>query len=355
MSRLCEEPGCPLLTDGRCLENYDNGVGCPHVREDDSDPSVADQSTAGPEEQLKTPPPPEADAEVEEDVDEFIGQVASEAESAPVELGGDLSMSLAESEAIAARYGARVVLVCGPFSSGKTSLVAGLYGLFLDGPPRGWSFAGSTSLMAIDRRFHAKRAATGFSEPDQAGTREDDMRLLDLRLSRRGRRISLMFSDVRGEYFEDITAGRPVEEAVPLAWRADLAAFVVNGDDINDLSRRAGAMHLMRLLIGGMTESGGLRPDTPFAVVVSKADRVEATAVTWFEQQAEGLVAFAQSRGLGEAHTFVTAAFPDASTPGQTGLEGLLDWMTAPSAPVESAARPEPAGLRTFLRRGADV
>lgn len=341
MTLVCEEPGCPLATDGRCLEGLDDPSQCPHTREADEEDGaqVEEPGQVEPDE-----PAVAADA---------IGEIVQEEVGDPpvVDLGGEQSLSMTEAEPVAARYAARVVLVAGAFFSGKTALVAGLYGLFLDGPAAGWNFAGSTSLVALDARYQGKRASTGLNEPDSQRTRDEDMRLLDLRLAGVGGRVNLMFSDVRGEYFEDVVGGRPVSEAVSLAARTDLTLILLDGGELADRFARGAEITFARQLIGGLTEAGGLRPGLPVALVVSKADKLDNDARLWLDQRLDGLAEFATERGMGTVERFVTAAFPKAELPEHVGLASLLEWLLARhSRPARAPVAEDPQGVRAFLR-----
>jgi hypothetical protein len=334
MTLVCSEPGCPLATDGRCLESVEDPRECPHTTE------VADE-----------PGENGGVAEAEELV-EPADEAEEMAEVETIDLGGDQSLSISEAEPVAARYGATVVVVVGgAFESGKTSIVAGLYGLFLEKEVAGWSFAGSNCLVALDARYHGKRASSGLSEPASARTRDEDMRLLDLRLARAGRVVNLMFSDVRGEYFEAVVGGQPVAEAVSLAARADLAIVLLDGKRLADPYGRAREVTFGRQLIAGVTEPGGARAGLPLALVVSKVDELADEQQAWVDEQLEVLGQVAVERGFASVERHLTAAFAKAEADEHQGMPGLLEWLVADRMPPRTVPEPAgPPGLRSYLR-----
>ena len=77
---------------------------------------------------------------------------------------------------------ARVVAVLGPLNSGKTSLIASLYGLFLGGPVNGIAFARSRTLHAFERASHDARSASRRAEPTMTRTPRGGVRFFHLEL-----------------------------------------------------------------------------------------------------------------------------------------------------------------------------
>lgn len=341
----CEQEGCPILSEGRCLEDFARGEGCPHVRVEEDANATTTQ-----------------DEEIDRHADDQgiesesgMEQVSSTVQDGPsskpdrVELGGDESLTVEAAELIAATHGAVVVLVAGEFRSGKTTLVAELYGQFLGGPYRDWSFAGAEALSALDRRYHGKRESSGLKSAESGRTEEEEMRLLDLRCRQGDRLLSLMFSDVRGEFFDNVIQGADVEQEVPLAKRSDRALVLLDGDKVADPRSRTSAVNHARQLIGGLTESGGLSPGVPLAITLSKADVVDEPDRAWFDTEAKELRKFARSRGCGDTEIFVTAARPTASPDEPEGLESVFLWLaTDLKRPVDLPRGLEPR--RSYLR-----
>ncbi|MGB7159800.1 MAG: hypothetical protein WBD40_17165 [Tepidisphaeraceae bacterium] len=246
-----------------------------------------------------------------------------------VELGGDESLSLPAADAIAARWGASVVLIAGEHNAGKTTLLAELYGQFLKGEFDGWSFAGSDCLIALDRRLQGARGI-GPGPPEIDHTVDEDMRLIDLRLrNQAGERVCLLLSDIKGEFVRQIVEGAPAHQELPLAVRADLTMVVIDGEKVASVYHRGEALTRARLLIGALTEPGGIRVGCPVLLVLSKGDLLDTETRSWFEAKASKLRAFAETRGV-KAGIIVTAARPLAMPHKPAGLTDLLSWLVTP-------------------------
>ena len=260
-----------------------------------------------------------------------------------IPLGGGESLDLAEAHEIAAEYGAELILLAGEFESGKTTLLVELYSKFLAGPIEGWLFAGSKTLIALDKRHFPTRYASGNAAATTERTQPEHEGLIHLRLVKGERTISLFLTDLRGERFEHVRDGAPASDEVPYVARANQTLVLVDGEKIRDLALRQSAIHNARLLIGGLTETGGLARGRPMAIVLTKRDLVNAEGRDWFTQQAGSLADFASERGA--ATSVMTIAARPASAPDDPEcLEGVVRWLTeeVPRAipSVESAPLP---------------
>jgi hypothetical protein len=329
----CEADGCPVLESGRCLEGFENPTECPHA------------TRRTPQEDQEPEPESESTTELTEDGEKEPSQNA-------IELGGGESLTLPQSDRLANRHGGRVVLVAGEFQSGKTTLVAELYGRFLKGPYGDWSFAGSDCLRALDDRYHGTRESSGLTHPDVPRTEDEEMRLVDLRIHRDGKRLPLMLSDIRGELFDGIVGGGPVAKVVPLAARADRLMILIDGEQVANDFKRSVVLTWSKQLIGGLTEAGGIDTGTPTAIVLSKADLVDDEHSQWFAEEAEDLRQLALERGCGPTEIFMVAARPDASPHEPIDLHPLFEWLTAGSAEVAEMPINDKDVGRSFWRWG---
>jgi hypothetical protein len=310
----CEQEGCPFAVDGRCLEGLPDGDGCPHLKPASEISSAPDDAT-------------ELTSEAEPHVEQV--DVADEPESEPmVELGGEDSMTVAEADAVAAKWGASVVLVAGEYDAGKTTVLAELYAQFLREPFGGWSFAGSDCLIALDRRYDGARGP-GPSPPTMAHTVDEEMRLLDLRLRKPGSHlVSLLLSDIQGEFVHQVIEGASVKDELPIAARSDRCLVVIDGQKLKGLYEREDAMTRARILIGALTDPGGLPKGRPLAILLTKNDCLDEAERAWFAARAEQLTRFAQERGT-EPALLITAARPAAPPHRPEGLESLLAWLVS--------------------------
>jgi hypothetical protein len=318
---VCDEPGCPIATEGRCLEGFPDGAGCPHLQPaaatvdgderpaTDADDSELDATGSGDEES------PEGDEESPEEEEEEW-----------VQLGSDVALSVSEADDVAGERGATVVLVAGEYEAGKTTLLVELYARFLHGSFDGWAFAGSRTLMAFDKRHFPTRQASGRSTPTTERTQDEDMRVLHLRLASGPREVVLMPSDIRGEFFEHLIDGAPVADEVPLAARSDKVLILINGAKIADGYQRQEAMMRAQMLVGALTEKGGVSRGCPTAIVLAKADLVDEAGLRWFEEEAARLQEWARERGV-QASVLLVAARPDAAPDEPEHLEEILRFL----------------------------
>lgn len=267
-----------------------------------------------------------------------------------VDLPGSESLDVEDADVIAADVGATVILVAGKNSAGKTSLLVQLYAQFLNGAFAGLEFAGSETLDAYDERHFGLRVDSGNDEEEMDHTEDVDMRFLHLRLAdESGRQRSLLPTDLVGELFTDIRDGARVQDRVPIARRADKTLLLIDGEEIRDLATRQIAERDARLVLAGLTESGGLRPETPVMIVLTKADLLDDDHLSWFTAAAERLIEFAtEQRGLHTVVAHVTAALPRSGD--VRGLTEVIEWMwelTATVPPLLSP--PAPNSDRVFV------
>jgi hypothetical protein len=332
VSLLCSEDDCPVATEFRCLEGLDPPNTCPNAR------LTSEAEDSGDDQERKE------HEGLDDDVDE-----EAEPASAPlqrwVNLGGDVALTPSEANQLAARHPCRLVLVAGEFESGKTTLLVELYARFLHGPFAGADFGGSATLRALDARHHPARENSGRAVPTTERTQDEDMRLLHLRVRRHGSLHNLLFSDIRGEFFEAIADRADAIEYVPLAARADVCLVLVDGAAIADLRRRQTAVTRARLLLGGLADSEGLQPGTKTVIVLTKVDLIEASDRSWAEAEMGKLCQKALDLGLNGAAVSI-AARPDEAQP--EGLEQILDHVIPlPQRLATSTALAQP-GDRQF-------
>jgi len=343
----CAQASCPLRIDGTCLDGFADPTDCPNT-EEHPDVTAADESIED-----------DDDAPTSEDESDVLlvdeHPIAPRPTGNPTSyIGGDQALSMSEAGEITASRPSTVVLVAGDYGSGKTTLVVELWAQFLSGAFHGWQFAGSRTLAAFDRRHSPSRLSSGRTRATTERTRDDDMRLLHLELaSDSGLRKSLLFSDVKGEFFGDLVHGQSVTESVPIAERADLCILVVDGQRLTDPAGRAGTFWRSRLLLGALTDPGGLRPGTRLLLLVSKSDLLTSAVRSEVEEAIDALSRFATERGL-DPHAVLVSARPDDSEEDPQGLELVMDWVTL----AETATAPEDlgtvaAGGRYFWRASA--
>jgi hypothetical protein len=322
----CDQAGCPIATEGRCLEGFGggSGEGCPHLG---SVPAPDAQAVEVPQAEVAEEV---ADADLEPEPRRVVG------------LGGTTSLTPEEADELAGDHGAVVVVVAGEEDSGKTTLVTELWARFLKGPFCGWLFAGSRTLLAFDVRHRGARASSGATRAQTPRTQEEDFRLMHLRLfgERSRRQLTLLLSDSKGELYEHIVDGTPVSEELGAVGRANALMVLIDGAEVGEPLRRSGAVHRARLLLGGLLDEGGYRDCRPIALVLSRADLAGRSATTWWRKEAAKLQRYAEDRGH-PTTILEVAARPDGSQDTPIGLEAVLEWLA--DQPEPPTARFSPA------------
>jgi len=323
---LCSLQDCPVAADGQCLEGFGDPRECPNsselaAGEDSSVDDEADEDEFGVDL-----------AGGDTSIDEALESAPSD--SAWISLGGDRALTPEEADLVARNAPCRLVLVAGEFESGKTTLVVELYAQFLRGPFAGATFGGSHTLRALDARHHPARVESGEPVPVTDRTGEEDMRLVHLRIQREARVHNLLFSDVRGEFFENIIDGAAVSAEVPLAGRANVCLLLIDGAGVANVLHRQSMISRAQLLIAGLTEPGGLRDGTPVMILLTKGDLLSADVKAWASSHMDSLSELAARRHL-VPRALIVAARPLDSA--QFGLEEVLDGVLP--APPDRLAR----------------
>jgi hypothetical protein len=147
--------------------------------------------------------------------------------------------------------------------------------------------------------------------------------------------VSLLLSDIKGEFVRQVIDGAPLREELPLAVRADRTAVLIDGEKIASMYTRQEAVTRARVLIGALTDPGGVPDGRPLAVILAKKDKVDSEGLDWFTAEADQLRAFAEERGA-RGTTVNTAARPDNAPHRPEGLDDFLAWVVAPAPEAET-------------------
>lgn len=331
MSTLtCSVLDCPLQQGGACLEAFDDPVECPNTFEAESA-------------QREEPEAAQSQATAEEG-----GAPESRALRFVTFESGE-SLGLSQANDLRAERPCRLILIAGEVKAGKSTLLVELFGKFLKGPYQGWSFAGSSTLKAFDRVHSPSRESSGLSLPETARTADEGMRFLHLRLSSEGR-TDLMLSELSGERFKGVIEGASIKDQIPVAEAADRCLVLVDGNLMLAASTRARTFARARRLIGGLTEEGGLSPDTPTLILATKSDLWGPTVDAHVRDESEALVAFGRARGLDASWAALAARPPNGETL-ESGMTEVLTWMLEPdmTSAIPTVRPLHPVGRR-FLQ-----
>ena len=332
----CSQEGCPFPGQQQCLEGFDDFASCPYTEQSDLD--VDDD---GPE---------VTDPADDDEVADGDGP-PTEASSAKMrDLGGAQAFSVEDVVEFLEREGGTVVLIAGPVGSGKTTLVVELYARFLYGPFAGTTFSGSETLRALDSRHFPALEKSGAVSPTTTRTSDEDLRLLHLRLDAGGIDQHLLFSDVRGEFFENVIDGESVEREIPVARRVDRCLIVVDGERASNPRQRDAVFTEARQLAGGLKSA--LAPGTPIAVLCTKWDLVDPERQRSVRSEADKIASFVA--GATYEPTVITLTVrPGPPASDITGLVEVLNWLTDSPADEQgstSLTYTPPSTGRHFLK-----
>lgn len=152
-------------------------------------------------------PPPSVGQETATPVGDAAPSIAPTLAITPdlIELSSGKELDEVAAAKLQAAVPVRLIVVAGPVGCGKTTLITSLYELFQWGKVSDYSFAGSSTLPAFERRCYLSRSASQRSVPDTERTPFGDVRYLHLRIWKESFAkgpLDLLFTDVSGEAFE---------------------------------------------------------------------------------------------------------------------------------------------------------
>ena len=183
---------------------------------------------------------------------------------------------------ITAQEFSRFFAIIGDTGSGKTTLITSIYHLFLDGKaPTPFLFAGSETLLALEDRAFYLRVASYRSDANMERTQRGvEESILHLRLRNRETKqmLNLLFSDLQGEDFDDVTADVDAakETFSSLFTAARYIVVLLDGEKLltgpSRFSATQKAAHLLRTL----RDAGLLSERSRILLTISKFDLIRA-------------------------------------------------------------------------------
>ncbi len=300
----CPQQGCQIAVSGRCLEGFDPPDTCPHQFEIGK---FSDEPTGYVEQDLVALPSGEALTDV---------QAASVPASGPTKL----------------------IVIAGPYGSGKTTILTSLFEAFLEAPFGNYYFRGSRTLVGFERRCHLGRKESGQERAETSHTSvREGISFLHLDLAFRGRDGTLseniLLSDISGELFKRVRDTRDAVNSIESFRRADHLCIVIDGDKIVNKEHRQVARNDSRSILRSIIEANILSNSCNIDLVVTKWDVVvealeqdnDSSLKPFLDDTIAAVKAAATGRVL---RVFEVAARPpvDAKLPFAHGLPTLLRW-----------------------------
>jgi len=165
----------------------------------------------------------------------------------------------------------RVIVAAGPVGCGKTTLITSLYELFQWNSVSEYSFAGSRTLPAFERRCYLSRTASERETADTERTPFGEVRYLHLRISKNGA-LDLLFTDVSGESFE--RARDSITECQHLSFlrQSDHFLLLLDSKKLIRKEKRWQVAHDSMALLRSCLDSGMLDDKSFVNIILTKVD-----------------------------------------------------------------------------------
>jgi len=333
--KKCRKADCQVAMTGSCAEGHAPLASCPNYGDQPAEQSKVydgelDLPAEGATPDVERVSLPSGDALTPDEVDQFLPWRA-----------------------------ATFVTVIGDSHSGKTTLICALYERFLKGPFAGFGFAGSRTLVALERRTHHSRVDSGRVTPETARTSHlDGLRYFHFAVALYGhptKRADFLLSDRSGEVYRSARNNSSVVRTLPEIPQADRIVLLLDGHRVADPVERAGAIQSVRQTLRVFLDNGALGLSSIVQIVTTKIDLIAASKD---EQEIRGVLsAFRDRLNADFAPRLKSLSFHDIAARDPTngfapahGLDTLVeDWAT-PRPRYTSRALP-PLALQSEFDR----
>ena len=255
---ICNQEGCPLRTQGTCLEGVDDPHDCPHVKAQ----NVPDQLAA--------------ETSTEDEDTDLLAQPADW-----MSLSGGYELTVREADTITLQYDTRLVVFAGEPDAGKTTLMATIYELLSRGTVSQHRFAGTESILAFERACFPSRIASGNLKPTTTHTKHMRPRFYHLSLldesDEAHTKRHFLFADISGEAF--LRASDTEEEAHKLHFikRANRFVLLLDGEKLASRTKRQDVVQRGLLVLRSLVAVGILNKQSSIQVIFSKLDCLDKT------------------------------------------------------------------------------
>ena len=215
------------------------------------------------------------------------GIVEEDGRSGFVKLPHGLALTVTETYPITASEVSKIIILIGPFDSGKTTIETTIYQLFQRKPVAGLYFAGSQSLFGYEERaFHTRLESKKEIASTPRTSRAANEIFLHLKLYDNTTKIktNYLFGDISGEeIYSHLGNVETICEKMSYLKSADSYVFILDGKQLADKNTRNGAIDqaftMARTIFDAMLYSSSTRVQ----VVISKYDVIKTNADTNLE------------------------------------------------------------------------
>lgn len=312
----CSNPDCKIALGGRCLEGFSEASACPEFGKA---LVIVPSATA------QAPRP----------------------SSSGLRLPHAETLSISEATALLRQGPCNVISLVGPFDSGKTSLIAGMYDLLQRGPVGGYAFAGSSTMHAFERACHDSRRESERAEAHMERTERGEVLFFHVDLVGKDceAKRAALFGNRAGEEYSIVQDEPDRAKAYPELKRSDVLTVLVDGAKLLDAGERHQVRAQVRLTLRAFVEVGVALPWQRLALVLTKLDAIRKNEVTRegtlrFFNSLVAIVRTEYAAKFAEVQAFTVAASPKTTNAdrGEGMAELLRYWMAEP-------CRIAPAGI----------
>ena len=165
----------------------------------------------------------------------------------------------------------KLVLVAGPFSSGKTTLETMLYYVFLEGKNQKLKFGGSYTIPGFKKRTEGILHSSGEPEPVMGRTfLQDTDCFLHIRIcNERNQSQNLIFADLPGEIFEKIEY---MEDYREIFEDVENVIVIMDGEKLCDVNERQNVYMDTLVMIKVFLKNGIVTHNTKLQLICTKSD-----------------------------------------------------------------------------------
>jgi hypothetical protein len=333
--KTCRKADCQVAVTGSCAEGHTPLASCPNYGDHSAERSGI------------------YDGELEE----AAGEAPSEVERVSLPSGDALTPH--EVDHFLRWRAATFVTVIGDSESGKTTLICALYDRFLKGTFAGLGFAGSRTLVALERRSHHARVDCGRAVPETARTSQlDNLRYFHFAVApdgHPGKRVDLLLSDRSGEVYRSARNNSTVVATLPELPQGDRIVLLLDGRRVTDPIERNGAIQSVRQTLRVFLDNEALGPTSIVQVVTTKIDLIAASPEK--QEIADALVTFADRLSADFAPRVKSLSFHEIAARDPTtafapahGLDTLIEEWATPR-PRYTPPPPPPCALYSEFDR----
>lgn len=322
---VCGRSGCEVATTGVCVEGQTPPEACPFFGKE---------------------PQEEIDNDEELPADEALTD--TDPETVLLASGDTLDVNAVD-EFLRWRP-AIFVAIIGDRDSGKTTLISTIYDRYLRGPFAGYAFAGSRTLISLERRSHDSRVASGRIRPETPRTSiAEGLRFFHLALvqgEQQELRRDLMLADRSGETYRSARGNSALVADLIEVKKADYIVLLLDGGRVANSEERSGAMQATRQNLRALLDGGALDSSAVVQVVTTKidlfVDHPERDEINRHMQSfCNRLLQDFGSRVYKLTFWEIAARAPDPEFESALGVEALIcSWLNGAGRQSPSVIRP---------------